>query len=338
MSLMRALAAAVAVLAAGAAAARAEPPIPPTDLASRGVQLAPGSLRLASLGLIPPLRSSLDLAPRPPADRDEEGPFLGARYRYGNGMNVIERVAWDVIAIPANAPRWDAGDWAITTAFAGSILALMWPAEPSPDVRIDRWITQHVNPWMPMIWTDAMQVTLWGTLAIGSFGGWWWAATHDQPRIAEGFSLAGESVAVFQAYHLAFKFFIGREGPGNGSNEGRVLGPGKGLKYYPAGTPSGHAGTLFAVLSSSLAYYDPPVWVDVLGYGVLGFVVGAHVLDHRHYLSESIWGSAMGWGVGRWVVRHRRSLPEEREERLRAEVVPLALGRGSFGLGLVGTF
>ncbi|HET7753723.1 MAG TPA: phosphatase PAP2 family protein [Anaeromyxobacteraceae bacterium] len=271
----------------------------------------------------------------PPGD---QGPFLGPQYEYGQ-MNVVKRALYDVVAIPANVGSWDAADWAQLGAFGGAIAGLWyWPANPSPDVRFERWTTVHVSPHIPTIWNEVMQPLLWTSIAGGTLGTWYWAATHDRPDIAQGMSLMGEALAVTQAYHVTLKFFIGREGPQDGSLEGRVLGPGKALKYYPAGTPSGHAGTLYSLLSVGFAYFEPPTWVQVVGHATVGGLVFAHVLDHRHYLSESLWGSAMGWYVGQWVVKHRttRSI-RERPGTLTADLVPLPIAGGA-GLGLVGRF
>jgi hypothetical protein len=279
-----------------------------------------------------------DAAPDPPPERAAPGPFLGPGYRYGE-MWVPRRVLYDVVAIPANVGGWDAGDWAQLGVLGGAVGALwLWPSDPSPDVRIDRWTKIHVNPHVPEIWGRPMQAALWSSIAVGGLATWWWSAERGHEHVAEGISLMAEALAVGQVYHVGLKFLIGREGPGDGSDEGRTLGPFRALRYYPAGTPSGHSATLFSLLSAGFAHFDAPAWLQVAGVAGVGGLVAFHVVDHKHYLSDTLWGAAMGWYVGQWVVRHRASgSGRVRPLAARAEVVPVAL-RGGLGVGLAGRF
>ena len=268
---------------------------------------------------------------------EHEGPFLGERYRWA-AMPVLPRVVNDLVAIPANVPSWSAGDWAQLVAWTAGVAVLMAPLDDPLDARLDRWTRQEVSPHLPVVWNDVMQPLLWGGIAIGGLGTWWWAARNDRDDIAQGLSLMGEALAVTQAYHLTFKLLIGREGPENGDGRGKLLGPLQGLPIYPAGTPSGHAGTLYSLMSAGFAYFRPPAWFQVSGHAVVGGLVLFHVLDHRHFLSDVVWGAAMGWYVGRWVVAHRASpiahgTPHRPQGRSVA-IVPV-LARGGAGLAAV---
>jgi hypothetical protein len=287
---------------------------------------ARSSVRLLSLVLA--------LAAAAPAVADE-GVFLGPRYRWSE-MPVLERVLHDVVAIPANVPRWSASDWAQFALVSGAVGALMLPLEDPYDARLDRWMRQELDPRLPTVWNDWMQPLLWGGLAVGGIGSWWWAASTGNDRVAQGCSLMGEALAVSQVYHLTFKFLLGRDGPSDGDGTGDIKGPVNAFHVYPAGTPSGHAATLFSLTSAGLAYFRPPVWAQAIGYGVAGGLVAFHVIDHRHFLSDSLWGAAMGFYVGRWVVRHRESplAGENRAPRVRAAIVPMPL-RGGAGLALI---
>jgi PAP2 superfamily len=277
----------------------------------------------------------------PPSDAEvgslDSGVFLGPEYRWAE-MPVVKRVIYDVVAIPANVPRWSAGDFLTLGFWGGTVAALAYPAAPSLDVRIDRWSHEHVSKENPVVWTGPMQATLWSTLAVGALGTWGWAAATDHREIAQGMSLMGESVAVFQVYHLTSKMLLGRDGPEDGDGQGTFRGPANALRVYPAGMPSGHSGTIYSIASSGLAYFDPPVWVHVLAHVVAGGIVAAHVIDHRHFASESLAGAVMGWYTGQWVVRHRASRLEEspsvgRGAGPRVVLAPLA-GVGASGVAL----
>ncbi|GAO04457.1 phosphatase PAP2 family protein [Anaeromyxobacter sp. PSR-1] len=271
------------------------------------------------------------------SEETEPGPFLGEGTRYAD-LPVVRRVLLDLVAIPADAPRWSAPDAAGLALTLGAGLALMWPAEPSPDVRLDRWITRELNPHLPVVWNDVVQPALWGGIAVGGLGTWWLATRRGDAYVAQGCSLMAEALTVAQAYHVSVKLLVGREGPRDGEGEGRVLGPRASLRLYPAGTPSGHAATLYSLLSAGTAYFEPPLAAQLGLHALVGGLVAFHVIDHRHFLSDSLLGSVLGWSVGRWVVLHRRSSPDAPPSRgpSALALVPLALPSGG-GLALAGS-
>jgi PAP2 superfamily len=268
----------------------------------------------------------------------EWGRLLGPEYRYDE-LNVVGRTLVDLVAIPANVDGWGTDAWLQAGAVGATVAVLMMPRDPSLDVRLDRWLRRDVNGGSPLVWNDVMQPLLWSSIAVGGIGTWLWAAQGDHPDAAQGLSLMAESLAVSQAYHLGFKLLIGREGPRDGSMEGRVLGPGRALRYYPGGTPSGHAATLYGLLGAGLAYFDPPWWAHAAGHLAAGSLVAFHVIDHRHYLSESLWGAAMGWSVGQWVVRHRatRAGGPDEDRAFEARLVAVTAD-GATGVGVAGRF
>jgi hypothetical protein len=280
-------------------------------------------------------------APALTAHAAEPGPFLGERYRFDE-MPILKRLVYDVAAIPANVPSWGVGDWAQLAFWGSAVTVLMYPADPSLDVRLDTRFREGLSGRTPLVWTDPMQITLWGGVIVGGLGTWWWAMHTGHRDVWQGMSLMGEALAVTQVYHLTFKFLLGRDGPGDGDGQGRFLGPMNAFRVYPAGTPSGHAGTLYSMMAAGFAYFDPPWWVQGAGHLLVGSVVAFHVVDLRHFASESLWGAAMGWYVGRWVVRHRASwkfgdAPREAPDDLDLAVVPIVAG-GTGGLALAGRF
>lgn len=276
----------------------------------------------------PALEAPPSRADAPPSAQDD-GFLLGDRYRWAH-RNVVSRVLLDVVAIPGNVGSWGRGDWLQLAFWSGAVAVPWFAGEPSLDVQLDRWAYRDVNPAVPTIWNDRMQPALWTSIAVAGFGTWAWASATGNDDVAQGCSLMGEALAVTQVYHLTLKLLIGRGGPRDGDRTGAVKGPANAFAVYPGGTPSGHAGTLFSLASAGFAYLRPPWWVQAIGYAGVTSLVAFHVVDHRHFLSESIWGSAMGWYVGRWVVRHRASWRYgERGRAPGVAVVPARVGRGA---------
>lgn len=250
------------------------------------------------------------------------GPLLGPSYRYQQS-NLFERTFYDLAAIPANIPFWSLRDWAIFGGLAVSSGALLWPADPSLDVRLDRWITREVDPWMPDVWQAKFQGPFWAVLGVGTLGTWGIGALRGREDVVEGMSLMAEAVAVAQVYHIGLKLLTGRQGPRDGNGRGRFFGPARAFEIFPDGIPSGHFATIYAVFGSAQAYWRPPLAVDIGGHLLVGSLAATHVLNHRHFLSEIVLGAAMGYAISRWVVRHRSSRYEYRDGRsIRISLVP----------------
>jgi hypothetical protein len=72
-----------------------------------------------------------------------------------------------------------------------------------------------------------------------------------------------------------------------------------------------------------------------------GFLVSALVLDDYHFLSDVLWGGAMGYAVGTWVIRNRSSRYSYGSDgqSLRLTLIPLRSQEDSNGaLGLAFSF
>ncbi len=267
-----------------------------------------------------------------------EGFLLGPDYQWPQ-KNVLVRSAADVLAVPAGVTRWDAADWGQLAGWSAAVGTLMFAGRPSLDVQLDRWMVRHLDDHVPYIWGIPMQIVLWGAIGVGGLGTWWWGLYTGNDDVAQGLSLMVEALAVSQVYHLSLKLLIGRDGPDTGNGLGEILGPRNAFRVYPAGTPSGHAATLFSLMSAGLAYFDPPLWVHVVTTATVSGLIAFHVINHRHFLSDSVWGAAMGWYVGRWVVKHRASdaHARPRDDAGQVSLLPFATERGG-GLALSGTF
>ena len=91
--------------------------------------------------------------------------------------------------------------------------------------------------------------------------------------------------------------------------------------------PSGHsieAWSLATVIANE--YHDRPL-VQIAAYGIAGAVSVARFTGQQHYLSDVLVGSAMGYGIGRYVyhAHHRKSLNsnDEQEAGSRSRAWPL---------------
>jgi membrane-associated phospholipid phosphatase len=121
-----------------------------------------------------------------------------------------------------------------------------------------------------------------GTWAVGKLAG-----NHDMSHIGlDAIRAIGESEAVLQT----MKYTIRRERPDHSG----------GYAF-----PSGHAADTFAVASVVQRHLNLK-W-SILAYTASSYVAMSRLHDNKHYLSDVVFGAALGTVVGRNVTRHGSS-------------------------------
>ena len=83
-------------------------------------------------------------------------------------------------------------------------------------------------------------------------------------------------------------------------------------EFFDGGSsfPSGHSTQAWAVASVIAHEYKDKPAVQLAAYGVASAVSVARFTGHKHYLSDVLAGSALGWGIGRYVYSaHHREAP-----------------------------
>jgi len=76
-------------------------------------------------------------------------------------------------------------------------------------------------------------------------------------------------------------------------------------EFFDGGSsfPSGHATQTWAVATVIANEYKDRPAVQIAAYGIATAVSVARFTGHKHYLSDIVAGSALGWGIGRYVYR-----------------------------------
>lgn len=141
--------------------------------------------------------------------------------------------------------------------------------------------------------------------------GLWGAGRLMQDRTMERVGLRSlEAVVVSGAVTGALKALSGRARPDKSPNDARDFAFMRGLREgsdYQS-FPSGHATTAFAfaaVVDAEWARLSParPKWVAPMLYGLATLTAVSRVYDDRHWASDVVLGSAIGFVSGRAVVR-----------------------------------
>ena len=76
-------------------------------------------------------------------------------------------------------------------------------------------------------------------------------------------------------------------------------------EFFDGGSsfPSGHATQTWAIATVIANEYKDRPAVQIAAYGIATAVSVARFTGHKHYLSDIVAGSALGWGIGRYVYR-----------------------------------
>jgi len=120
------------------------------------------------------------------------------------------------------------------------------------------------------------------SLVIGTYG---IGALTQSYRLKKTSLLALESFAVSGFFVQALKFSINRARPYYGSHS----------------FPSGHSAAVFAVASVFAYEYKDKIWLGTALYVAATLTALSRVNDLRHYPSDVIIGSAMGYFMGRYI-------------------------------------
>ncbi|HLT29620.1 MAG TPA: phosphatase PAP2 family protein [Myxococcaceae bacterium] len=242
----------------------------------------------------------------PELSTPDHGFWLDDAYRYGRA-GLLERVARDLVAIPAGVARWDAQDWGIFLSLATIVGGMMIPFDDHPDYWFQT-ASKQLGPWRNQTWTPITDVTVWGGIFVAISSTFLYGYINERHDLLEATSLMSEAFILGQIAQFVFKFALGREGPEDGDGLGRILGPAEFFRLFPSGTPSGHAMTFFALMGALNTYVDSPTLTLAMVPVGLVFAFTLVISDY-HYLSDVVWGATMGYAIGNWVVRHRRSKP-----------------------------
>ncbi len=140
-----------------------------------------------------------------------------------------------------------------------------------------------------------------GALGLVGLGGGMFligSSTHNQHQRETGF-LVGEAAIDAYAASTALQYITQRERPFTGNNKGPFFSGGNSF-------PSNTAAVAWAS-ASVIAHEYPGFLTKLLLYGAAGGVSAGRVIGQKHWTSDALIGSALGWYMGRQIYRARGS-------------------------------
>jgi hypothetical protein len=124
---------------------------------------------------------------------------------------------------------------------------------------------------------------------------------HDQHKLETGY-LVGEAAIDAYASSTALQYITQRERPFTGNNKGQFF-------YGGNSFPSNTAAVSWAA-ATVLAHEYPGLFTKIFAYGIAAGVSAGRVIGEKHWTSDAVIGSALGWYIGRQIYRARSQGPE----------------------------
>jgi len=159
-------------------------------------------------------------------------------------------------------------------------------------------------PTSPSTVKNAANASTAGMLALVGVGGGLYLlgeAQHNEHKREAGY-LVGEAAIDAYVASTALQYTTQRERPFTGNNKGQFF-------YGGNSFPSNTAAVSWAA-ASVLAREYPGTLSKLFVYGIAAGVSAGRVIGEKHWASDAVIGSALGWYMGRQVYRARSQGPE----------------------------
>lgn len=203
-------------------------------------------------------------------------------------------------ALYATAPaRWEARDWGLAAGAVG-LTALLVPLADRP---VQEWMQGHQDPAVSR-GADFVRQAGNGWYTVPLLGGLWgtgWAL--ESPREQRAAREATEALVLSAVVSQAVKYSAGRKRPFATDDPwdwGSTRGA-EGKSFV-----SGHSQAAWSVLTViGLEYRNVPA-VAPLAFGLAGACSVSRLYDDKHWTSDVVAGSLLGFASGYAVVRWNR--------------------------------
>jgi len=186
---------------------------------------------------------------------------------------------------------WDKNDWLKAGVSAIATVAFL-PADGSIHTWVRNDISETTEATAKVLSAAGAPVILLGVISAGYLYG----ELADEPGLRQTLLLAGESLLLTEIIVQMGKISIGRARPYN--EEGVLSFHPFTFKEKWHSLPSGHAASAWAVFSCLASRSQSP-YLDVLLYSAAAGVSLSRVLLDRHYASDVLASSLLGYFIGK---------------------------------------
>jgi membrane-associated phospholipid phosphatase len=214
--------------------------------------------------------------------------------------NYIKSYWYDTKAFVASPANWRKKQWIGLGVVAGAGVVAY-----SQDERIQKYFVNHQS-------TTADNFTKYVFEPFGSFspvivGGLYIGGRLVKDNRLAGTSLtAGKALIVAGAFSVVVKQLTHRHRPFQDDvpDHANWDGPFSSIEYNSF--PSGHSTAAFSMATVYAMEYWNTIWVPVLAYTLATGTAVSRVYDNRHWTSDVVIGSALGFVTGRFMWKQSR--------------------------------
>ncbi|MBL7110701.1 MAG: phosphatase PAP2 family protein [Bacteroidales bacterium] len=207
----------------------------------------------------------------------------------------------DIVISPV---RWNTMQWIGVTAVVGTTVLLF-----TQDDVIQEWVqgnrTLALDEASRYLF-EPIGSGLYSLSAMGILYGCGLIWHDDRAKLTalkgvEAFVLAGITSQIIK--HLTHRHRPYQDDP---PNPGAWDGPFHGFDY--TSFPSGHATTAFAIATVVATSYQQTIWVPIVCYTLATGAALSRVYDNEHWASDVVFGSVVGFAVGKLVMKNESKL------------------------------
>jgi membrane-associated phospholipid phosphatase len=199
---------------------------------------------------------------------------------------------WKLVKSPVD---WRGRDWLVFSGCiaAGGILA-------TRDATIREFALEHRDPAMVNISRYGFEPWGSGLYSAPLIGGMFlYAQFMHKERLSATALTAGKAACITSALVTVIKQISHRHRPFQDSvaDPGQWDGPFSNLKY--TSFPSGHSALIFSLASVIASEYKDQPWVTIVAYSIASGTALSRIYDDRHWASDVLAGSLLGYFTGR---------------------------------------
>lgn len=211
--------------------------------------------------------------------------------------------SWEVLKSPV---RWRGKQWG-TFAAVGGLTALAYSQDDVIRDVFQRNRTQGLDQASQYVFEPLGSVMVMLPLTAAF---WATGAITDNAR-AERVGLTSiKAMAITAVFTYAFKYGTQRHRPGDDVPPDPRIWEGPFGSWDHTSFPSGHSSLVFAVAAVFASEYREHIWVPVLSYSLATLAAGSRVYEDKHWASDVIFGSALGFFIGKFVYRATLKNPD----------------------------
>lgn len=266
--------------------------------------------------------------------------FAGYTYAGENDSLARERYpvridgAWlrdfgcDFIKTGLTPLQWDGNSWMKfggTTAVVGGLML--------SDKELYKFIHDNGSPFIDNqsrnlfndLWYVEYVVPVLGVVYAGG-------------RIAKNDRLAFTALTAFRAFAVTtvftggFKAFFHRYRPNEHQPPDPWLWLGPSFSTDHLSFPSGHSSLSFALAAVVASEYSENKWVGGIAYGLAGLTAISRVYGTKHWPSDIVAGSVLGYAIGRFI--HKRASGNTNKKDNKLVFSPVVMPFGGAGISL----